>query len=86
MQDYYIAVFDSTHHAMMFEKTIKSEGFKINIMPVPREITASCGLSVKIDSADYESIRALAEQKNLSIKGYYLVETQNNKKTYRKST
>lgn len=85
MQDYYIAVFESTHHAMRFEKTVKNGGFKINIMPVPREITASCGLSVKMESRDFERIRDLAEREKLSIQGYYHVETQNNKKTYRKS-
>ncbi|MGE5631016.1 MAG: DUF3343 domain-containing protein [Caulobacteraceae bacterium] len=85
MNDYYLAVFDSTHHAMRFEKVVKDGGFKINIMPVPREITASCGLSVKMDRTDYDDIRVLADNEKLIVKGYYLVETQNNKKTYHKS-
>lgn len=85
MKDYFIAVFESTHHAMRFEKIIKNGGFKINIMPVPREITASCGLSVKMDSHDYEKIKDLADREKLCIQGYYYVETQNNKKTYHRS-
>lgn len=86
MTDYYIAVFESTHHAIRFEKTIKDSGFKITIMPVPREITASCGLSAKIESKDFDKVKELAEQENLRIQDYYHVETQNNKKTYHKST
>jgi tripartite-type tricarboxylate transporter receptor subunit TctC len=86
MSDYYIAVFESTHHAMSFEKTVKEGGFKITIMPVPREITASCGLSAKIESKDFNKVKELAEREKLRIQDYYHVEVQNSKKTYHKST
>lgn len=85
MNDYYIAVFDSTHHALMFEKVIRDKGFKISIMPVPREITASCGLSARLDADEIDSIKAVAEEENLKVAGYYRAETQNGKKTYHKS-
>lgn len=85
MNDYYVAVFDSTHYALRFEKIIRDSGFKINIMPVPREITASCGISAKLEADEIEKIKELALQENLKIAGYYHVETQNGKKTYHKS-
>ena len=85
MDDYYIAVFDSTHFALKFEKVIKAGGFKINIMPVPREITASCGISAKLEVDEIEKIMALAVKENLKTGGYYHVESQNGKKTYHKS-
>lgn len=85
MNDYYIAVFDSTHHALKFEKVIRDRGFKINIMPVPREITASCGISAKLEVDEIKDIMALAVVENLKVLGYYHVESENGKKTYHKS-
>lgn len=85
MKDYYLAVFDSTHYALKFEKVIKDNGFKINIMPVPREITASCGISARLETEEIEEIKVLAEKENLETAGYYHVEAQNGRKTYHKS-
>jgi hypothetical protein len=85
MNDYYVAVFDSTHYALKFEKVIRENGLKINIMPVPREITASCGISAKLETDEIEKIKALAVQENLKTAGYYHVEAQNGKKTYHKT-
>lgn len=85
MNDYFIAVFESTHHALKFEKTIKDGGFGLTIMPVPREITASCGISAKLEVDEIEKIKAFAVENNLKVQGYYHVESENGKKTYHKS-
>jgi hypothetical protein len=85
MNDYYVAVFDSTHYALKFEKVVKDNGFKIAIMPVPREITASCGISAKLETDEIDRIRELAVEEKLKTAGYYHVEVQNGKKTYHKS-
>lgn len=85
MNDYYVAVFDSTHYALKFEKVIRAGGFKINIMPVPREITASCGISAKLESDEIQEIMKLAAAENLKVTDYYHVEAQMGKKTYHKS-
>ncbi len=85
MDEYYIAVFESTNHALRFEKVIKGGGFDINVMPVPREITVSCGISAKIKTGDIEGVMELAVAKDLKISGYYHVELQNGKKSYSKA-
>ncbi|HOE56150.1 MAG TPA: DUF3343 domain-containing protein [Bacillota bacterium] len=84
MNDYYVAVFDSTHYALKFEKTIKAGGFKINIMPVPREITASCGISAKLETDEIDGIVRLAVENDLKVSDYYRVELQNGKRVYHK--
>ena len=84
MNDYYIAVFDSTHFALKFEKAVRGKGFKINIMPVPREITASCGISAKLETDEINGIKAFADAEKLKVAGYYHVESQNGRKTYHK--
>ena len=64
---------------------IKAEGFSINIMPVPREITASCGISAKLEVDEIDSIIKLASEEELKVGGYFHVELKNGKKTYHKS-
>jgi len=46
MQEYYLITFESTHAAIATEKLLKPAG--VSIMPVPRFISASCGIAVRI--------------------------------------
>ncbi|MGI6678781.1 MAG: DUF3343 domain-containing protein [Dehalobacterium sp.] len=48
-KDFYVISFESTHYAIMTEKRLK-ERFPVTLIPTPRSITASCGLSLKIDA------------------------------------
>lgn len=46
MTEYYLLTFESTHAAIQTEKLLKPA--EVTIMPVPRFISASCGISVRI--------------------------------------
>ena len=46
MNEYYLLTFESTHAAISTEKMLKPA--EVTIMPVPRFISASCGISVRI--------------------------------------
>ena len=46
MEEYYLFTFESTHAAISTEKLLKPA--EVTIMPVPRFISASCGISVRI--------------------------------------
>ena len=46
MNEYYLLTFESTHAAISTEKLLKPAA--VTIMPVPRFISASCGISVRI--------------------------------------
>ena len=59
-----IITFQTTTEALLFEQAAKKAGLQGRIIPVPREITAGCGLSWKDNinvKGDLE--RLLAEQK-----------------------
>jgi len=45
-KEFYVIAFNSTHYAMMAEKKLKLK-IRVQMMPTPRGITASCGLSLK---------------------------------------
>jgi len=65
---FYCLTFDSTHYAIKTEKKLKGNNLDVSIIPTPREISASCGLSIKflelqkedvcnlLDSEDFERI------------------------------
>ena len=48
METFCIIAFDSTHHAIACEKLLQDNGFKARIIPVPVQVTAGCGLAVRL--------------------------------------
>lgn len=54
-KEYYILAFDTTTDAMQAEKLLKDK-FNIAIMPVPREISSGCGLSIRFQEPDESAI------------------------------
>jgi hypothetical protein len=59
-----IITFHTTTEAMLFEQAAKSAGFMGRIIPVPRDITAGCGLSWKDNvNLRWDLERLLTEQK-----------------------
>lgn len=70
MQVHYLITFESTHHAIHVEKLLKDR-FAIELIPTPREITASCGLSLRFEVADYGGIaEALEDDDKIKTKLY----------------
>ena len=53
--EYYILAFNTTTDAMQAEKLLKDK-FNIAIMPVPREISSGCGLSIRFQEPDEAAI------------------------------
>lgn len=78
----YIFTFDSTHHALKFEKAAKEGSVKIIIMPVPRSIAASCGLAVKFNDQYSADIVNMVREKELSYASIYELEDLGIKKEY----
>jgi hypothetical protein len=77
-----VATFDNTHHALRFEKTLKENDIKLTVMPVPREISASCGLSVKFSMDEFEKVRNIAKTNEIQVKKYYEIIIENSKRGY----
>lgn len=69
---YYLLVFNSTHHALEAEDRLKEEGYPIQVVPVPPEISAGCGLAIKFSRLKKE-ISALLLETKLDFAGFYKV-------------
>ncbi|MGB9812340.1 MAG: DUF3343 domain-containing protein [Thermovenabulum sp.] len=74
---FYLITFPSVHHALKFENNFKGK-LPFELVPVPREISSSCGVAAKIletenildisfESIDYEEIFLFKGPKNFSI-------------------
>ncbi|MDF2505368.1 DUF3343 domain-containing protein [Clostridium sp.] len=69
-----LITFDSTHSAIRAEKELLNEGLKVKVIPVPTEITTSCGLSIRIALKDLEKAKKILKDNNIEVSGYYYVE------------
>ena len=71
MNEMYVVTFNSTHYAIKFEKILKDADIKMMMIPSPREITASCGLSIKFDQSDVEKVTKHIEESHVDIYGIF---------------
>lgn len=64
---------DSTHFIMQLEKYLQNFEICCRIIPLPGEISAGCGLSLKTSLEDKEKITAILEKENMVV-NMYIVE------------
>ena len=60
MDEYYLLTFESTHAAISTEKLLKPA--EVTIMPVPRFISASCGISVRVRPDRREEVEKMIRE------------------------
>lgn len=73
MEEYLLLTFDSTNFAMQAESQIKALGIELQVIPTPREITLSCGLSIKTSLLNRDIIKELMDYGKIKIKAIYNV-------------
>lgn len=77
-ENFGVVTFESTQHAINGEKLLKDKGLTFKTIPTPREITLSCGLSIRFDMDDFETIENIYEENKLVVKGIYKFVVDNN--------
>ena len=66
-----IVTFQTTTAAMAMEKACAAAGIPGRLIPVPREITAGCGMSWKAEPADRATLEAFVAEKGITVAGFY---------------
>ena len=69
-----VITFATTTQAMAAEKFCQQNGLPGRIIPVPREITAGCGLSWKADPADQEALENALTQHDMKWQEMHIIE------------
>ena len=59
-----VFVFESIHRVMKAEKLLKGKGIKIDLIPVPREISSDCGVAIELSGdSEAEALFILSEHR-----------------------
>ena len=69
-----IITFATTTQAMAMEKFCQTQGLPGRLIPVPREITAGCGLSWKADPADKDALESALTQHDMKWQEMHIIE------------
>lgn len=72
-KEFYVITFESTHLAISTEKFLLVQ-VKVEMVPTPREISASCGLSLKVSVEHLEGVlAALSGKPKAGMNLYHMV-------------
>ena len=74
LDKYYIVTFQNTHEAMKGEREAIKNQIKVTVIPTPTYITKSCGISLKIDKENIESIIDLVKSEDIKVKEIFVRE------------
>ena len=74
---YYTLAFDSTHMAVAAEKYLSAR-IAVSVMPTPRKITASCGISLRVELENGERLKELLKANDDLFRESHLYLVKNN--------
>lgn len=66
-----VITFHTTAAAIGMEKLCTARGLAGRLIPVPRALTADCGMAWRAEIADRASLEALAASEGLEAEGFY---------------
>lgn len=71
-EKFIIASADSTHLVMQLEKIFLENKINCRIIPLPTEISANCGLSIKLKLEDKNKIVDILKERDEEINIFYV--------------
>jgi hypothetical protein len=66
-----IMTFESVHHTLRAEKTLRLAGLTTTAINTPRRLSSDCGISLKFAAADESPVIAELEKSTIKFKGIY---------------
>ena len=82
--NYCVFTFAATAHALKAEKVLKNQKADCLVIPTLREISTSCGLSVKLSPDNLDRYFADLMNNRVSVEGIYQVEKEGKKNRIKK--
>ncbi|MGL5055168.1 MAG: DUF3343 domain-containing protein [Fusobacteriaceae bacterium] len=82
-EQFILLVAESTHLIMRTEARLKELNIMCRILPLPSQLKASCGLSIKIDLKDLELVKSELNKEKIIVEAF-LVEKNGLKKYFEK--
>lgn len=69
-----IATFDTTHMALKFEKKCRTSGMDVRVIPVPRELSSSCGFACSFPCEVQSKIDSLIASSKIEVAGFHTLD------------
>lgn len=66
-----VITFQSVSYSIKFEKKMKEKGINVKLVPVPRSISASCGMCGKFDCSQRDEIERICTEGKIKHEGIY---------------
>jgi len=70
-RQYSVVLFYSTSSALRVEKLLKGMGIAVKLIPVPRQLSSDCGISLRFDRPDESRIRTILDNKQIETQGIH---------------
>lgn len=67
----HIVTFHTISEALRFERELKAKNLKVELRPVPRKLSSSCGNCAFIDSNELEEVKSIMQEKDLEYDEIY---------------
>jgi hypothetical protein len=71
MTQHGVILFHTTSSVMRTEKLLLKAGFKIKLIPTPREFSSDCGIAVRFEWDHCEQIKLLLEGEKIEFEAIY---------------
>ena len=71
MSSHGVALFHSTSAALRSEKVLKKAGFAVKLIPVPREFSSDCGVSLRFDWCEADNVTATLAEARVEVAGVH---------------
>jgi hypothetical protein len=69
-----VVLFYSTSAAIRAEKLTKGAGLKVKLIPVPRQLSSDCGISLRFEWDQADAVRLVLEAKGVETQGIHRIE------------
>jgi hypothetical protein len=74
IEDYICVTFQSVHTALQFERKLKLYKTSLRLIPVPRKISASCGMAAKLTWEDWKLIQDKIDSLELEFEKVFQIQ------------
>jgi hypothetical protein len=71
MGSYGVVLFYTTSAVMRAEKVLEKANVNVKLIPTPRELSSDCGIALRFDWEQAESIEAILDEASVEIAGVY---------------
>lgn len=65
------AVLETIHYVIKGERILKRAGLKIDVIPVPREISSDCGMALEFSCQERDRVEQILVEGDVGVVGIY---------------